>query len=103
MLQIDSPNSVASFLQRMGRTGRRDGATANCTFLTTQDSGLLQAAALVQLYREGFVEPVRPISASQSHLAHQLMSLCIQLGGAPPGDWWAWLDGATSFAELECG
>lgn len=100
VLQIDSPNSVASFLQRMGRTGRRDGATANCTFLTTEDSGLLQAAALVQLYREGFVEPVRPSRRASHILAHQLMSLCIQLGGAPPGDWWAWLDGATSFASL---
>ena len=33
VLQIDSPPSVASFLQRMGRTGRRTGTTSNCLFL----------------------------------------------------------------------
>src|SRR5690606_17251220 len=32
VLQVDAPTSVASFLQRMGRTGRRAGTRANCTF-----------------------------------------------------------------------
>ncbi|MFZ6186189.1 helicase-related protein, partial [Nannocystis pusilla] len=35
VLQIDSPPRVASFLQRMGRTGRRTGTAPNCTFLAT--------------------------------------------------------------------
>lgn len=100
VLQIDSPSSVASFLQRMGRTGRRDGTNPNCTFLATDDKGLLQAAALIALYRDGFVEDVRPSRRASHILAHQLMALSIQLGGVEPGDWWAWLGGATSFADL---
>jgi Lhr-like helicase len=33
VIQIDAPGSVASFLQRMGRTGRRTGTMRNCMFL----------------------------------------------------------------------
>ena len=82
------------------QAGRRDDAVPNCTFLTTKDSSLLQAAALIQLYRENFVEPVRPSRRASHILAHQIMALSIQLEGVPPGDWWAWLEGATSFADL---
>jgi ATP-dependent Lhr-like helicase len=99
VLQIDSPPGVASFLQRMGRTGRRGGA-ANCTFLATKDDALLQASAIVRLFRQGFVEPVRPSVHAYHILAHQLMALAVQHGGVPPGDWWAWLEGATAFRDV---
>ena len=32
VIQVDAPASVASFLQRLGRTGRRANTRANCTF-----------------------------------------------------------------------
>ena len=60
VIQIDAPNSVSSFLQRMGRIGRRVGTTANCTFLTTDSESLLRAAAIIDLFRQGYVEPARP-------------------------------------------
>lgn len=100
VLQIDAPSTVASFLQRMGRTGRRPGAIANCTFLALDDRATVQAAALLDLYRRGFVEPVRPHRAASHILAHQIMALAIQHGGIPRSDWWAWLDGATAFTDL---
>ena len=100
VLQIDSPPSVASFLQRMGRTGRRDGAVPNCTFLATKELGALQAAAVLRLYREGYVEDVRPSQRATHILAHQLMGLCIQTAGLGRSDWWAWLQGATAFAGI---
>jgi ATP-dependent helicase Lhr and Lhr-like helicase len=100
VLQIDCPDSVASFLQRMGRTGRRPGTTPNCTFLATKDWALLQAAALVRLHAEGFVEPVRPQRSAAHILAHQLMALTIQLGGVGRNDWFAWVEGATPFQDL---
>src|SRR4029077_5071278 len=43
VIQIDAPFSVASFLQRLGRTGRRPGAVRNCLFLATNDNALLRA------------------------------------------------------------
>jgi len=60
VIQIDSPTTVSSFLQRMGRTGRRQGAVRNCLFLATRDETLMQAAGLIDLWREGYVEPIQP-------------------------------------------
>lgn len=100
VLQIDAPPTVASFLQRMGRTGRRDHTTPNCTFLATDDLRLLQAAALVRLYDSGYVEPVRPSRRAAHILAHQIMSLAIQMGGVGTHDWWQWLEGSAPFDEL---
>ncbi len=99
VLQIDSPPSVASFLQRMGRTGRR-GTAANCTFLATKDEAVLQAASIIELFRRDFVEPVRPLYRGYHILAHQLMALGVQHSGVPVGDWWGWLAGAAPFSNI---
>jgi ATP-dependent helicase Lhr and Lhr-like helicase len=101
VIQIDSPPSVASFLQRMGRTGRRGGTRANCLFLATKEERLLQAAALLKLRAQGYVEPVRPRYRAAHILAHQILALAVQLGGVPSSDWWAWVSGASAFRELE--
>jgi ATP-dependent Lhr-like helicase len=60
VIQIDAPSTVASFLQRLGRTGRRQGSFRNCLFLATTRESLLRAAAIELLWREGWVEPVVP-------------------------------------------
>ncbi|MBK9034635.1 MAG: DEAD/DEAH box helicase [Myxococcales bacterium] len=101
VLQLDAPSTVAAFLQRMGRTGRREGRLPNCTFLAIEPEGLLRAAAIIQLFRQGFVESV-PTSTRSAHLlAHQLMALTIQReGGIPVSDWWAWVSAATPFRDL---
>lgn len=101
VLQLDSPSSVASFLQRMGRTGRRPGTTPNCTFLGLKDVRTLQAAAIIRLHRRGWVEPVRPRRRAYHIFAHQLMALAIQYRGVPRDVPWAWLRGASAFAEIE--
>lgn len=101
VLQIDAPRTVASFLQRMGRTGRREGKNPNCTFLGTKDEGLLTAAAIVRLFRRGFVESIAIQRRSAHLLAHQLMALSVQIeGGVPAADWWAWISSATPFQAL---
>jgi ATP-dependent Lhr-like helicase len=101
VVQIDAPPTVAGFLQRMGRTGRRVSTVPNCTFLAIEDKGLLRAAAIVRLFRQGFVESV-PIPTRAAHLlAHQLMAMTIQHeGGVPVADWWAWVSAATPFQGL---
>lgn len=60
VIQIDAPATVASFLQRIGRTGRRTGTTRNCLFLATTEDALLQAAGLLLLWARGWVEPITP-------------------------------------------
>jgi ATP-dependent Lhr-like helicase len=101
VLQIDASSSVASFLQRMGRTGRRQGTTANCTFLATSPEALLRATALIRLYDKGFVEPVNPPHEAAHILAHQLMALSLQEHGVAEADWFSWISGATCFSGLE--
>jgi ATP-dependent Lhr-like helicase len=58
VIQVGAPGTVASLLQRLGRTGRRGDARANMLLLSVDDSQLLQAAGVLLLWGEGFVEPV---------------------------------------------
>lgn len=61
VVQIGAPPSVASFLQRMGRTGRRVNTTRNCLFLATDEAELLLALGICRLWRNGSVESVNPV------------------------------------------
>jgi ATP-dependent Lhr-like helicase len=58
VIQLGAPATVASLLQRLGRTGRRGDARPNMLLLSVDDSQLLQAAGDLLLWGEGFVEPV---------------------------------------------
>jgi len=58
VLQVETPDSVSSFLQRMDRTGRRPGQVANTTFFCETTDGVLQAIALIELVKSGGVEHV---------------------------------------------
>lgn len=100
VIQIDAPSSVSSFLQRMGRTGRRAGATANCTFLATDEDALLRAAAIIDLFREGFVEPAGPSAWCPHVLAHQAIALAMQEQGSAAHAWWQWIEGSAAFHDV---
>lgn len=80
VIQIDAPTTVASFLQRLGRTGRRPDTVRNCLFLTTSDDALLRAAGLLLLWGKGWVEPVTPPPTPTHLVAQQLLALCLQDG-----------------------
>jgi len=81
VIQIDAPTRVASFLQRLGRTGRRPNRTRNCLFLCTSEDALLRGAALLRLWQEGFVEPIVPPPLPYHILAQQALALCLENGG----------------------
>lgn len=100
VIQIDAPSSVSSFLQRMGRTGRREGTTANCTFLAVDDDSLLRAAAIIDLFRRGYVEPSGPSTWSPHVLAHQAIALSMQEQGSASHGWWSWLEGCAAFRDV---
>lgn len=100
VIQIDAPSSITSFLQRMGRTGRRAGSTANCTFLATDDDALLRAAAVIELFRCGYVEPAGPSAWSPHVLAHQVIALAMQEQGSSAHGWWSWLEGCAAFRDV---
>lgn len=99
VIQIDAPWSVASFLQRLGRTGRRAGTLRNCLFLATNENALLRAGALLGLWEAGFVEPVVPPQRPLHLFAQQLMALSLQEGGIGIQDWEGWLRRLPPFAQ----
>jgi ATP-dependent Lhr-like helicase len=100
VIQIDAPATVSSFLQRMGRTGRRPGTFRNCLFLATDDDSLLRAAGLVELWSEGYVEPIEPPPEPYHIFAQQVMALCLQERGLGRRDWPAWLRGVAAFSAM---
>jgi ATP-dependent helicase Lhr and Lhr-like helicase len=73
VLQLEAPSTVASFLQRLGRTGRRAGLSRNCLFLATHRESLIRAAALLRLWKQGYVEPLHPPAVPYPVVAQQTM------------------------------
>ncbi|MDY7090976.1 MAG: DEAD/DEAH box helicase, partial [Actinomycetota bacterium] len=87
VIQIDTPATVASFLQRLGRTGRRPGSIRNCLFLTRDGDALLEAAALLLLWGRGWVEPVIAPPEPRHIAAQQILALCLQEHRAGDQTW----------------
>jgi ATP-dependent Lhr-like helicase len=100
VIQIDAPGTVASFLQRIGRTGRRPDSTRNCLFLATSDNALLHAAALVSLWEQGYVEPIVAPRDPYHLFVQQLLALALQTGGIRADGWRDWLGRFPAFANL---
>jgi ATP-dependent Lhr-like helicase len=95
--QVEAPFTVSSFLQRMGRTGRRgepcemwfvmreEHAEPRDLFPDTIPWSLIQGIALVQLYlEERWVEPPRDGRLPYSLLYHQTMSTLASCGEMTP-------------------
>lgn len=101
VIQIDAPPAVSSFLQRMGRTGRRRGTTRNCLFLATSDESLLRAAGLIALWESGYVEPAVAPPRPLHILAQQLLALALQERGIGRSEWFNWVRGVPAFAALD--
>lgn len=97
VVQIDAPATVASFLQRLGRTGRRPGTTRNCLFLALDREGLLASAALLTKWAGGWVEPVVPPPEPRQLVAQQLLALCLQEHRVGENLWQEWWNGLGPF------
>lgn len=82
ILQYNAPNTVASFLQRLGRTGRRDGKVAHYEFLTVNKEALLRAISIIELAREKWVESVDFPNVSYQVLIQQIFSTIREKSGA---------------------
>ena len=78
VIQVNDPPSVAAFLQRIGRTGRREGSRRNCLFLAINRGALLWSAGLLHLWGQGYVEPVVAPPEPRHIVAQQLLALCLQ-------------------------
>jgi ATP-dependent Lhr-like helicase len=92
--QLDPPFSVSALTQRIGRSGRKEGAAARLLFYIQElepDSqsppwhtlyqGLLQAVAMVELLLEGWCESPPVGRLHYSTLVQQVLSILAQTGG----------------------
>lgn len=87
VLQVNSTHSVSSFVQRLGRSGRRGGPARMFFYCTEEQSeadhfgkevpwNLLQTIATIQLYiEEKWIEPPYMLRLPVSLLYHQTMSI----------------------------
>ncbi|MBR2010881.1 MAG: DEAD/DEAH box helicase [Clostridia bacterium] len=97
VLQSDAPTSVSSFLQRLGRSGRRGAPPEMIMVFREEDPlpntplpqllpwSLLRAIAIIQLYlEERFIEPPRQKKMPMSLLFHQTLSILAASGEQTP-------------------
>jgi ATP-dependent Lhr-like helicase len=100
VFQANAPSSVSSFMQRMGRTGRRAGTTANTSFLCEDPEAVLQAVALIELAREGWVERVARQERCWPVLVHQLLAMTLQFGAISADRCWEQLTRVPDFRSI---
>ena len=86
VLQAEAPDTVSSFMQRMGRTGRRAGKAANTTFLCMNADSVLLASALVTLAKDKWVESVPVLDRCWPVLVHQVFAMSLARGGVTPAE-----------------
>ncbi|WP_379134302.1 DEAD/DEAH box helicase [Paenibacillus sp. sgz500958] len=99
VLQLGAPYSCASFVQRLGRSGRRGDAASEMIFVTPEEEdeeaqlparmpwSLLRAIAVIELYvREKWVEPQVVRKLPVGLLYHQTMSILKSMGEAESED-----------------
>ncbi|CAD0005472.1 DEAD/DEAH box helicase [Flavobacterium salmonis] len=75
VVQIDATHSIASLIQRIGRSGRRDGAKSLLYLYATDKWSLLQSLACWELYKEGFIESKDAMTLAYDLLLHQALSI----------------------------
>lgn len=97
--QIDTPWSVSSMVQRLGRSGRRDDEPQIMRMYVREDSphsrsslsdllfpDLLRAIAMTRLMLEKWLEPFDQNRMHVSTLIHQILSFLKQTGGMRAAD-----------------
>lgn len=75
VVQIDATHSIASLIQRVGRSGRNDGESSNLYLYATNEWTLIQSIACWLLYKEGFIEPSQKNDKPYDILVHQVLSI----------------------------
>jgi len=99
VVQVASPGSVASGLQRIGRAGHRVGEPSRGRIFPKHRADLLEAAAVVERMHSGDVEHTRYLRNPIDVAAQQIVAMCAM------DDWTvdelaALLRRTASFAEL---
>lgn len=92
--------SPGAFLQRVGRTGRREGKKQFFRGLCTSRKDLVLLTAVVSLGLKGISESLRLSRKAYHLLAHQLICLSLQNNGIQWRKAWDILSGAYCFSDI---
>ena len=101
VFQENATSTVSSFLQRMGRTGRRPGSHANITFFCEDRDAVLQAVALIELARGHWVESIPEQTRCWPVLVHQLLAMTLQFGAVSAERCWDQLSVVPDFRGIQ--
>ncbi|MFF9592035.1 DEAD/DEAH box helicase [Streptomyces sp. NPDC014646] len=99
VIQVESPPSVASGLQRVGRAGHQVGAISTGVVFPKYRGDLVQAAVVTERMREGSIEALRIPSNPLDVLAQQLVAM-VSLDSWQVDDLLAVIRRAAPFASL---
>ncbi|HEX4564899.1 MAG TPA: DEAD/DEAH box helicase, partial [Solirubrobacteraceae bacterium] len=100
--QLDSPRSIATFLQRVGRANhQRHGVPRGIIFPTTRD-GLVECAALLAAVGRGRLDALQPPEKPLDVLAQQVVAEVAARGeqGVGEDELFALLGAAAPYAQL---
>jgi ATP-dependent helicase Lhr and Lhr-like helicase len=100
VIQIGGLNSSGSFLQRVGRTGRRPGQSQYFRGMCTDPQELVLLAACVNLGLQGNSESILFPKKAFHILAHQIICLCLQKMGTTAEAIWQILSKASCFTQI---
>ena len=76
VVQIESPPSVASGLQRVGRAGHQVGAVSHGVVMPKFRGDLVQATVVVERMRQGAIESIAVPANPLDVLAQQVVAMC---------------------------
>ena len=99
VIQVESPPSVASGLQRVGRAGHQVGAVSRGVIFPKFRGDLVQTAVVVDRMRQGAIESLHVPSNPIDVLAQQIVAMCAMDDWAVD-DLEALIRKATPFASL---
>jgi ATP-dependent Lhr-like helicase len=99
VVQVESPPSVASGLQRVGRAGHQVGATSRGVFFPNHRGDLIESAVVVERMRLGAIEEVAELRNPLDVLAQQIVAM-VSGEDQKVDDLYALVRRASSFAEL---
>ncbi len=78
VLLVESPNSVSSGLQRVGRAGHQVGAPSVARVFPKHRGDLLETAVVVERMHEGAIEPTRIPKNPLDVLAQQIVAMVVE-------------------------
>jgi ATP-dependent helicase Lhr and Lhr-like helicase len=100
VVQVGGLNSSGSFLQRVGRTGRREGKPQYFRGFCSDEEELILLSACVSLGLRRISEDILFPKKAFHILAHQVICLCLQKLGTTADEIWSTVKDAYCFSEI---